>query len=96
MQWLNNGVVMNNKLNKDERIHLANIKELPCSVCDMPGPSEAHHIKQGLQYTCIALCVECHRGPVLGWHGQKRMWAIKKMDELDALDNTYKNLYKSK
>ena len=85
---------MNNKLNKDERLHLANIKELPCSVCDMPGPSEAHHIKQGLQYTCIALCVECHRGPILGWHGQKRMWAIKKMDELDALDNTYKNLFK--
>jgi hypothetical protein len=85
---------MNNKLNKAERIHLANIKELPCSVCDAPGPSEAHHVKQGLQYTCIALCVECHRGPILGWHGQKRMWAIKKMDELDALDNTYKNLFK--
>jgi hypothetical protein len=87
---------MNNKLNNKERLHLGRVKELPCSVCDAPGPSEAHHVKQGLQYTCIALCVECHRGPVLGWHGQKRMWAIKKMDELDALDNTYKNLYKSK
>jgi hypothetical protein len=85
---------MNNKLNKEERIHLATIKQLPCSVCDAPGPSEAHHVKQGLQYTCIALCVECHRGPILGWHGQKRMWAIKKMDEIDALDNTYKNLFK--
>jgi hypothetical protein len=94
MQWHNNGAVMNNKLNKEERIHLANIKELPCSVCDAPGPSEAHHVKQGLQYTCIALCVECHRGPILGWHGQKRMWAIKKMDELEALNITYKNLFK--
>jgi hypothetical protein len=24
----------------------------------------------------------------MGWHGQKRMWAIKKMDELDALNVT--------
>ena len=85
---------MNNKLNKEERIHLALIKELPCSVCDAPGPSEAHHIKQGLQYTCVALCVDCHRGPVLGLHGQKRMWAIKKMDELDALNVTLKNLFR--
>ena len=85
---------MNNKLNKEERIHLALIKELPCSVCDAPGPSEAHHIKQGLQYTCVALCVDCHRGPVLGIHGQKRMWAIKKMDEMDALNVTLKNLFK--
>lgn len=86
---------MNNKLNKEERIHLALIKELPCSVCDAPGPSEAHHIKQGLQYTCVALCVDCHRGPVLGLHGQKRMWAIKKMDELDALNVTLKNLFRT-
>ena len=85
---------MNNKLNKEERIHLALVKELPCSVCDAPGPSEAHHIKQGLQYTCVALCVDCHRGPVLGLHGQKRMWAIKKMDELEALNVTLKNLFK--
>ena len=85
---------MNNKLNKEERIHLALVKELPCSVCDAPGPSEAHHIKQGLQYTCVALCVDCHRGPVLGFHGQKRMWAIKKMDELDALNVTLKNLFR--
>lgn len=86
---------MNNKLNKEERIHLAMIKELPCSVCDAPGPSEAHHIKQGLQYTCVALCVDCHRGPVLGLHGQKRMWAIKKMDEMDALNVTLKNLFRT-
>ena len=85
---------MNNKLNKEERIHLALVKELPCSVCDAPGPSEAHHIKQGLQYTCVALCPDCHRGPVLGWHGQKRMCSIKKMDELDALNKTIENLFK--
>jgi hypothetical protein len=28
----------------------------------------------------------------MGWHGQKRMWAIKKMDEMDALDVTIQRL----
>ena len=79
---------MNNKLNQKERLHLARVKELPCSVCDAEGPSEAHHIEQGLQYTCVSLCPTCHRDNVMGWHGQKRMWAIKKMTELDALNVT--------
>jgi len=83
---------MNNKLNAKERLHLARIKSLPCSVCEASGPSEAHHFKQGLQYTCIALCVDCHRNPVLGWHGQKRAWSIRKMDQIDALNNTIQNL----
>lgn len=83
---------MNNKLNARERVHLARVKELPCSVCDAPGPSEAHHVEQGLQFTCIALCVECHRGSVMGWHGQKRAWAIRKMTEIDALNKTIERL----
>jgi hypothetical protein len=83
---------MNNKLNNKERLHLGRVKSLPCSVCGANAPSEAHHVKQGLQYTCIALCVDCHRNPILGLHGQKRMWAIQKMDEIDALNVTIKNL----
>lgn len=83
---------MNNKLTAAEREHLLKVKMLPCSVCGQAGPSDAHHIKQGRQYTAVALCKDCHQGPVMGWHGQKRMWAIKKMDELDALDVTIKNL----
>lgn len=51
-----------------------------------------HHIEQGLQYTCIALCVDCHRGAVMGWHGQKRGWLIRKMTELDALNITIMRL----
>lgn len=84
---------MNNKLSAIERRHLARVKELPCSVCDAPPPSEAHHIEQGLQFTCVALCAECHRGPLMGLHGQRRMWAIRKMDELKALDVTIRRLY---
>ena len=85
---------MNNKLNAAERVHLMRVKSLPCSVCDEPGPSDAHHVKQGSQYTCVALCKQCHQGSVLGWHGQKRMWAVKKMDELDALNVTIQRLIK--
>lgn len=83
---------MNNQLNNKEKRHLANIRELPCSVCDTPGPSEAHHIKQGQQYTAIALCVECHRGPSMGWHGGRIAWRVRKMDELQALNVTLKRL----
>ncbi len=76
---------MNNKLTAKERAHLARVKEQSCSVCDAPGPSEAHHIEQGLQFTAIALCPECHRGPVMGLHGQRRAWSVRKMDDLKAI-----------
>jgi hypothetical protein len=28
----------------------------------------------------------------MGWHGQKRMWSLKKMDEIDALNITIQRL----
>lgn len=83
---------MNNRLSKRERAHLAKVRALPCSVCNAPGPSQAHHIKQGQQFTAVALCPSCHQGPLMGWHGQKRAWAIRKMDELAALDITIQRL----
>ncbi|WP_417283770.1 hypothetical protein [Comamonas sp.] len=83
---------MLNRLKDAEREHLAAVKKLPCSVCDQEGPSEAHHIEQRQQYTCVALCESCHRGPLMGWHGQRRMWAIKKMSETDALNVTVRRL----
>lgn len=87
---------MNNKINAAERRHLAEVKSQPCAVCDTPGPSEAHHVVQGLQYTCVALCPDCHRGPLLGIHGQKRAWAIRKMTEMDALNKTIMRLVANK
>ena len=75
-----------------ERVHVGRVKALPCSVCDEPGPSDAHHIKQGQHYTVVALCKSCHQGALMGLHGQRRMWAIKKMDEVDALAVTVERL----
>ena len=83
---------MNNKLTAKEREWIGRVKELPCSVCNAPPPSDAHHIRQNLQYTCVALCKSCHQGSKMGWHGEKRAWAISKMDELDALNETIRNL----
>ena len=83
---------MNNTLTAKQRAHVQRVKELPCSVCDAPPPSDAHHVKQHRQYTVVALCKDCHQGSILGWHGQKRMWAIKKMDEIDALNVTIERL----
>ena len=83
---------MNNSLTAKERDHIGKVKLLPCSLCDAAGPSSAHHVKQGNQYTVVALCWDCHQGPKLGWHGEKRMWSIKKMDMNDALNITIKRL----
>lgn len=79
---------MNNSITAKERAYLGLVKGMPCSVCDSQSGSEAHHVKQHAQFTAVALCVDCHRNPVLGIHGQKRAWAIKKMDEIDALNIT--------
>ena len=75
-----------------ERRHVANIKEMDCIVCDSPGPSECHEINQGQWFTSMPLCADCHRGSMNGIHGQQRMWKIKKLDELSALNLTIKKL----
>lgn len=75
-----------------EQAHIGRVKRLPCSVCDQPGPSDAHHITQGLHYTCVALCKDCHQGSFAGWHGQKRAWIVRKLDEIGALNITLKRL----
>ena len=83
---------MNSSFTKAERAWVSMVKEQPCSVCEAPGPSDAHHIKQGLHYTVVALCKSCHQGSKMGWHGEKRAWAIAKMDELAALNVTIGNV----
>lgn len=75
-----------------ERAHVQRIKEMGCVVCGAPGPSEAHEIKQGAWFLSVSLCADCHRDPVLGIHGQKRIWAVKKWDELDALNETIRRM----
>jgi hypothetical protein len=75
-----------------EQAHVDRVKALPCSVCDAPGPSEAHEPVQGLWWISIALCTDCHRGAINGLHGQKVMWRIHKLDEWGALNITSRRL----
>lgn len=79
-------------LTKAETAYVERVKRLPCSVCDVPGPSDAHHIKQGQHFTVVALCKDCHQGAANGWHGRKVMWRIRKFDEIDALAVTIERL----
>ena len=87
---------MLNRLTDKERKHLAWVKDQPCSVCNAPPPSEAHHVEQHKQYLCIPLCPDCHRGSRNGWHGQRVMWSIMKMTELDALNEVVRRLASEK
>lgn len=75
-------------ITRAEREHLARVKALPCGVCGLPGPSEAHHVEQGLHFLCIPLCPDCHRGGFNGLHGQRRIWAASKVTEHDVLNET--------
>lgn len=75
-----------------ERDHLSRVSALPCSVCGAPPPSEVHEPRQGSWWLSVALCADCHRGGVNGLHGQRRMWAVHKVDELDALAVTISRL----
>lgn len=76
-----------------ERRHIVAVKELTCGLCDANGPSECHEIKQGQWFTSIPLCKDCHTGSRNGIHGEKIMWKLMKMDELDVLANTIELLY---
>lgn len=80
------------RMTTDEREHVTAVKSLPCTVCDAPGPSEAHEPVQGLWFCSIALCADCHRGSENGWHGRKTMWRIRKWSEWDALNETLRRL----
>lgn len=75
-----------------ERAHVTRVKELPCALCGVSGPSEAHEIEQGKWFLSVALCASCHRDGKLGIHGEKVMWRTLKMTELDALNETLRGL----
>jgi len=83
---------MNNKPTAKEKAHLQRIKEMPCGVCNEPGPSDAHHIEQHMQYLCIPLCKSCHQGAINGIHGQKRIWNVLKLNEMEVLNETLRKL----
>lgn len=75
-----------------ERRHIERVAALDCVVCGEPGPSELHEPEQGLWFASIALCPACHRGSD-GWHGTRKRWTLRKMDEIKAINATVKGVY---
>lgn len=85
---------------KAESRHIERVKELNCSVCDASGPSDAHHILAGRipgrkspNFCVIPLCKDCHQGSHNGIHGERRIWDVLKVSELDCLAATIERLY---
>ena len=78
---------------KAEAAHIERVKSLPCVVCWAPPPSECHEIEQGLWWASVPLCASCHRDNFNGVHGQQRIWKVKKMTELVALNATIRELF---
>jgi hypothetical protein len=85
---------MNGTYTAEEREWVGQIKALPCGVCGQAGPSEAHHIVQGLHFMVIPLCPDCHRGEHNGIHGRRCMWNVKKLDQRKVLNNTLRIMNK--
>ena len=83
------------KATKEEMDHMAEVKSLPCGVCNDFPPSLAHHIKEGdrrvSHFATIPLCFDCHQGPN-GIHGDKAFWRIYKKSELSVLAETNQKL----
>lgn len=87
------------KYTQAELAHFERIKDMPCSLCGAPAPSDAHHILEGRTpgrksptYTAIPLCKDCHQGAVNGIHGQRRMWDVMRKSELQCLSDTIESL----
>jgi hypothetical protein len=85
-------------MTKSEKRHMDRVGRLPCGVCGIEGV-ELHHIREGQgmaqrasNFLVIPLCPGCHRGPN-GLHGDRAMFKIHKVDELDVLAHTIEVLY---
>lgn len=78
-----------------EAEHIALIAGMDCIVCEAPGPSEVHEPEQGLWFAAMPLCPACHRGTD-GWHGTRQRWKLRKVSELSAINDTIKELKRSR
>lgn len=79
---------------REESAYLERVKNLPCQCCGAPGPSSAHHPREGQgmaqragHFCATALCYDCHQGPQ-GIHGDQTYLRIYKLNEMDLIDKT--------
>ena len=86
-------------MTKNETHHIERIKNMGCAVCGCGETSDFHHILEGRipgrkspTFTGIPLCKDCHQGALNGIHGQRRMWSVMKLTELECLSATIETL----
>lgn len=81
-----------------EKRHMGRVSALPCACCGQSAPSAVHHIRSGqgmaqraAHWLTIPLCQSCHQGPN-GIHGDRSLLRVMKMDEIELLANTIRQL----
>lgn len=85
-----------------ERRHLGRVAKLPCALGQLLGQdherAEVHHIRAGQgmserasHFLTVPLCGACHRGGI-GVHGDQTLLRIARVDELDLLAHTIREL----
>lgn len=78
-----------------KRDYMGRVARVPCVLCEVLGfhgvSAEVHHVRSGQgasqrasDYLTVALCPECHRGP-MGLHGDRTLMRMAKLEELDLL-----------
>lgn len=89
---------------KAEKAHMGRVAAMDCILCRLLGmqqesKTDVHHIREGQgmaqrasNWLVVPLCHEgCHQGPN-GIHGDRALLRIAKVDELDLLAETIKEL----
>jgi hypothetical protein len=82
--------------------YMGRVAKIGCVLCAKlgAGPTKAsvHHLREGQgkgerasDFLTIALCYDCHQGPN-GFHGNRSLLRIAKVDELDLLALTIEAL----
>src|SRR5262249_37645642 len=71
--------------------HLAFIRQLPCTGCGQPAPTEAAHVRSGSDAATgvkpsdrfsLPLCTECHA--LQHQFGELRFWSVLRIDPLNV------------
>ncbi len=87
--------------------HLATIASMPCILCEVLGmeqnsKTDCHHVREGQGMSqraqdelAIPLCHNgCHQGPN-GIHGDRSLLRLAKVDEMDLLALTFRNVLRA-
>lgn len=77
---------------REEKIHMGQVKSLPCAVCGLMGKTEVQHLVNGYRlghFFTIPLCIYCHRGD-RGFSGKERSsWDKSLSHQFELLTTTY-------